>query len=526
MKKNLPVTGREKTFSSQVNILSTTDLKGIITDVNGDFIEISGYTEAELLNKNHNILRHPDMPPAAFQNLWDSLKAGRSWMGVVKNRCKNGDHYWVNAYVTPIRKDGRVVEYQSVRTRPDRALVERAEAVYAQVMAGRLPRALRWPLPGVRVRLPMLILAAAAVGGVMGLFAGGSAAQVLAPTAGFGVLAGTWAWFGVSPLARLQQRARVVVHNPLCQFVYTGRTDEYGEIDFALRMLAAETGAAVGRVAEAAKRLSEQTREMVTSVEHSRKSIMAQQAETEQVATAVNQMSASVQEVASSARHTAQSAEHADEGAVSGRRLVVETGAAIGHLSREVDRATQVIHDLQTRSNEISKVVEVIQGIAEQTNLLALNAAIEAARAGEEGRGFAVVADEVRSLASRTQKSTQEIQDMIEKLQAGAESSVQVMGQSREQAERCVIQAEEAAESLEAITRSVGAITEMSIQIATAVDQQSAVSEDINRSVTNIRHSAEENADAILKIEQAAGELADLSRHLELLAMQFWDRIH
>ncbi|SEQ05971.1 aerotaxis receptor [Ectothiorhodospira magna] len=526
MKKNLPVTGKEKTFSSQVNILSTTDLKGIITDVNDDFIEISGYTEAELLNKNHNILRHPDMPPAAFQNLWDSLKAGKSWMGLVKNRCKNGDHYWVNAYVTPIQREGKVVEYQSVRTRPSRELINRAETLYAKVMAGNLPLALKLPLPGVRERLLILIIGAGLTGMGLGFWLGGSGWQVALPGLGFILLASAWTWFSLAPLIRLRNRTRKVVHNPLCQFVYTGRTDEYGEIDFALRMLSAETGAAVGRVAEAAKRLAGQIQEMVASVEKSRREILAQQAETEQVATAVNQMSASVHEVALSAGHTATAAEHADNGASAGRQVVVDTGKAIGHLAREVDQATQLIHELQTHSDEISTVVEVIQGIAEQTNLLALNAAIEAARAGEEGRGFAVVADEVRNLASRTQKSTREIQAMIEKLQAGAQSSVQVMGQSREQAERCVTQAEEAAESLESITRSVGAITEMSIQIATAVNQQSTVSEDINRSVTQIRHSSEDNADAILKIEQAAGELAKLSQHLELLAQQFWDRIH
>ncbi|MBK1674161.1 chemotaxis protein [Ectothiorhodospira shaposhnikovii] len=526
MKKNLPVTGKERTYSSKINILSTTDLKGIIKDVNADFVEISGYTEAELLNKNHNILRHPDMPPAAFQNLWDALKAGRPWMGLVKNRCKNGDHYWVNAYVTPILKDGRVVEYQSVRTKPSRDLVARADTIYGRVMAGKLPLALRFPFPGMRVRLLAATLVTAMAGIVLGISMGGAWMQVLVPLAGFGLLAGGWCWATLAPLARLRQQARAVVHNPLCQYVYTGRMDEYGEIDFALRMLSAETGAAVGRVAEAAKRLAEQTREMSASVEKSRMSIMTQQSETEQVATAVNQMSASVQEVARNARHTAELAEHADEGAASGRRVVVETGDAIRHLSSEVDRATQVIHELQVRSNEINTVVEVIRGIAEQTNLLALNAAIEAARAGEGGRGFAVVADEVRSLASRTQNSTKEIQSMIEKLQAGAESSVQVMGDSRRQAEQCVVQAGEAGGSLEAITRSVGAISEMSVQIAAAVDQQSAVSEQINRSVTSIRHSSEDNAEAILRIEQSATALAELAHNLELLAVQFWDRIH
>ncbi|MCG5514586.1 MULTISPECIES: PAS domain-containing methyl-accepting chemotaxis protein [unclassified Ectothiorhodospira] len=526
MKKNLPVTGREKTFSANVNILSTTDAKGTITDVNDDFVDISGFSADELLRQNHNIVRHPDMPPAAFQNLWDTIKGGQSWMGLVKNRCKNGDHYWVSAYVTPIHHNGRITEYQSVRTRPPRECVERADRLYAQVMAGQTLWVLRWPMPGLRMRLLGAVGLAGMLGWLGGILMGAPAIQTLVPVLLFVALAAGWAGWVTRPLARLQAQARSVVRNPLCQYVYTGRVDEVGEIQFAMRMLATETGAAVGRVAEAARRLSRQIKDMVGVIEQTRQEILREQAETDQVATAVNEMAASVQEVARNAQHTARSAEEADTSADSGRRVVVSTGEAIGHLSDEVERATQAIHELEQRTEEISTVVEVIQGIAEQTNLLALNAAIEAARAGEEGRGFAVVADEVRSLAARTQNATQEIQSMIERLQAGAQSSVQVMGQSQEQAGRSVRQADEAAQSLEEIARSVSSITEMSVQIATAVDEQSAVSEEINRSITNIRHSADGNAEAIVNIEQAAEELTQLSEHLEVLAGQFWDRIH
>ena len=127
MKTNLPVSGRAVEFSANANILSTTNPKGAITYVNPDFINISGFSEAELLGINHNIVRHPDMPPEAFAHMWQTLKDGRSWMGLVKNRCKNGDHYWVSAYVTPMQRNGETVEYQSVRTLPAKALVEAAE---------------------------------------------------------------------------------------------------------------------------------------------------------------------------------------------------------------------------------------------------------------------------------------------------------------------------------------------------------------------------------------------------------------
>jgi len=147
MKKNLPVSNSEKTFADDANILSTTNLKGAITYVNPDFVDISGFDEDELIGKSHNMVRHPDMPPAAFKDLWQTVKSGESWMGVVKNRCKNGDYYWVNAYVSPIVKDGEICEYQSVRSKASAEEIRRAEKLYARLNAGKLPRWLtRQPL--------------------------------------------------------------------------------------------------------------------------------------------------------------------------------------------------------------------------------------------------------------------------------------------------------------------------------------------------------------------------------------------
>lgn len=137
MKINLPVTGRQIDMPAHTNILSTTDLKGSLTYVNPEFVSFSGFTEQELIGRNHNVVRHPDMPPAAFAHLWQTLKAGRSWMGLVKNRCKNGDHYWVRAYVTPMIRNGKVIEYQSVRTTASPAQIAAAERLYAQLRAGR-----------------------------------------------------------------------------------------------------------------------------------------------------------------------------------------------------------------------------------------------------------------------------------------------------------------------------------------------------------------------------------------------------
>jgi methyl-accepting chemotaxis protein len=328
------------------------------------------------------------------------------------------------------------------------------------------------------------------------------------------------------PLDELVQKARSVANNPLSQLLYSGRLDEFGQIDFALRMRQAETGAVIGRIGDAADQLGSYTHSLVKQVDDSNAFTAEQQAETDQIATAINQMAASIQEVASNAQNAANAAEIADHETRTGQQLVAHTSESIIELENEVQQATQVIQELESRSNEISTVVDVIRGIAEQTNLLALNAAIEAARAGEQGRGFAVVADEVRSLAARTQHSTTDIQQMISVLQEGARSAVSVMKKSREQAQSSVSHAQQAASALAGIGQRVNEITEMNTQIAAAVEQQGAVSESINRSISSIRDAADANVSTGQNNRKSAGEVARLTTALHELAQQFWATRH
>lgn len=357
MKTNLPVSGRAVEFSANANILSTTNPKGAITYVNPDFINISGFSEAELLGVNHNIVRHPDMPPEAFAHMWQTLKDGRSWMGLVKNRCKNGDHYWVSAYVTPMQRNGETVEYQSVRTLPAKALVEAAEHLYAQLRSGKKTNCLRTSRLSVGMRLALAstgvnLLCFAALG-LLGALSWSHAAFSMTLSS---LLLGSVLRFSLRPLDALARKARNIADNPLSQILYSGRRDQFGQIDFTLQMLEAETRAIVGRIADSSRQLSKEAEELLSAVDNNNCATLRQQGETAQVASAITQMASSVQEVARNAQLTASAANLANQESDRGHQLVEQTRQHIDSLASEVQQTSFVIHQLEQHGNEIDRV--------------------------------------------------------------------------------------------------------------------------------------------------------------------------
>ncbi len=523
MKQNLPVNDIERDYANTVNILSTTDLKGAISYFNDDFLKISGFDPAELINKNHNVIRHPEMPPAAFGDLWDTIKDGRSWMGIVKNRCKNGDFYWVDAYVTPIRHNGKIAEYQSVRQKPTRARVNRAEKVYQQLLKGKSPREIQTSKISTTAKVIMTTIASLLVSGLLVssiLNIEPLAAVVLLATAG--IFSSLAAFFSLRPLTKAVDKARSVTDNPIARYIYTGRRDDIGSLLLAMKSLSSETTGVVGRISDDSKKLSSCANSLAKTTAIANQGVQDQYAETDMVATATNEMSASITEISSNAQQTAYAAKEAMNESNKGKEVVESTSSSIEALAHNVKHASSVIENVKNDSKDISSIVDVIRGISEQTNLLALNAAIEAARAGEQGRGFAIVADEVRTLASRTNAATAEIQQMIEKLQSGTNEAVTVMAKSCEDASNTVEQATAATQSLEAITNAIIKINDMSTTIASAVVEQSTVAEEINQGIVRIRDTAETTMNASKNMQEASTAMGNLAHSLKDLSEDFW----
>ncbi len=299
------------------------------------------------------------------------------------------------------------------------------------------------------------------------------------------------------------------------------RKDEVGVVANHFNLFVDKIQQLVQQVVGSMNRMSELTQDLLEVAQTTNSGVQAQSKETEQVAAAINEMSATAHNISQNTSEAAEAAHHANDEALLAKSVVSASIDAIGHLAEEIDTGAKVINNLENDVANITSMVDVIQSIAEQTNLLALNAAIEAARAGEQGRGFAVVADEVRTLASRTQSTTEEIQQMIDKLQSGAQSAVSVMESSKAKGESTVVEVNKTEESLAGIVSAVSTINDMSTQIASASEEQTAVSEEIGNSVTRIAEIADEAANGAKNTEESCIRLADLTQEIRNQLGQF-----
>jgi aerotaxis receptor len=512
MRVNSPVTQNEYVMDDGKTIVSTTDLQGNIDYANPYFLEVSGFTEEELIGAPQNIVRHPDMPVEAFADLWATIKSGMPWTGMVKNRCKNGDYYWVLANVTPVIENGKPVGYLSVRTKPSREQVRAADAVYREIKAGnsrnlRIEKG-RAVSTGIAARLremtraslPAQIAAATTLlVGVLGVLALSlllmdeatvakahnwlGAAAIVAMV---GMLAfGRNLYANVAlPLRQATRCARMMAGGDLTSSIDIQRDDEVGQLLAALRQTNINLHSIIGDVRANFDEISVATDEIADGNMDLSGRTESQASSLQQTASSMEQLTATVQQSASNVASANQLAERAREVAAQGGTIVSQVVTTMG--------------DISASSNKILDIIGLIDGIAFQTNILALNAAVEAARAGEQGRGFAVVATEVRGLAQRSATAAKEIKALIDtsiqKVQAGTTLT------------------NSAGLTMTEVIDSVSRVSKVMGEISNSTREQSDGIGQVNQAVIKIDDITQQNAALVEQAAAAAGNLAQQAR--------------
>ena len=500
MRHTGPTIDREFDYPEDQTLVSITDLKGRIVYCNPAFVVVSGYERDELLGQPHNLIRHPDMPEEAFRDLWDTIQAGRPWSAAVKNRRKDGSHYWVMANVTPIIEGDAPVGYMSVRVHPTREQVQAAEALYGRLRqtspgirlrAGRVERtgwrgrfdAWRRPTPAVRLATLAVVPVALAFGAAA--WAGGDPAKTLAAAVP-ATLAAAWAWWrlqglAVTPLKMALHACNRMAAGDLRQRLDASRPGLQGELAMAFNQLNVNLLSVVGDARQEVERMRRATHEIAAGNRDLSARTESQAASLEETASSMEQITATVRQSAESARKAAELAADAD--------AVTQAGSgAVQTLSSTMDQ-------ISASSQRIGEIIAVIEGIAMQTGLLSLNAAVEAARAGEHGRGFAVVAGEVRALAQRTTSAAKEVRSLIEA------SGENVQAGSRQAGEAC--------RAIERVLCSVQQVTHLIQGISSGAQEQLAGISQVNGAVGQIDAITQQNASLVQQVAESAVGLQD-----------------
>jgi aerotaxis receptor len=507
MKLNLPVTQVNYELPDGETLVSTTDTTGRITHCNQSFVNASGFDYDELLGQPHDIVRHPDVPPEAFKDLWATIGRGRPWTGIVKNRRKNGDHYWVVANVTPVMVNGKPKAYMSVRLKPTPEQIRAAEALYAQIAAERSQPKPRFKLhaggirgtglsdfPMRRHRLTLMQRVTGMLGTVLAL--------VLAPLWLGLPMAGAWqaglavlgvaaflAWFKVridTPLAKAEDFSNALAGCALDQKLEHDPHNPLGIMMRNLWLTGLNMRAIVTDVRAEVQGMASATQDIHRgSVELS--------AHTDSQAAGVEETSAAADEITGTVAQTA-------ETALSLSALSTQTSGVAERGGRSVEDVAQSMQRIQASSGRITDIIEVIEKIAFQTNLLALNAAVEASHAGEHGRGFGVVASEVRALARRSSDAAQQIRDLIR-------ASGQEVEQGSATVDSAAATIRHTVESVLQVTTQLEEITQATREQALGVTQISEAMHDLDRVTQRNQALAQESATACEALNKRAATL-------------------
>ncbi|WP_283743448.1 PAS domain-containing methyl-accepting chemotaxis protein [Sideroxydans sp. CL21] len=578
MRNNQPVTQREYSLKSGSVLVSRTNAKGQIDYANEDFYTAAGFAQKDIINQPHNIIRHPDMPAEAFRDLWETLKRGRPWSGLVKNRRQNGDHYWVRANVNPHSNGG----YRSVRVAPSKAEITSAEALYAQMRAdngitlheGRVFQKGTWTnikLWAERITISQRMLLMGGIASVVFLISISMAYlsltnahetllavqnETLLPnvqvvniqhavaekyntsavqlSVGITILSAALVGglislvIGVMVFLRLkrgfastQAIAQLIADGDLTSAIPLEGSDEIGHLVAQITIMRNNLQELIGDLGTSLEKLAVDSRELRNVAAESAEVANGQSESSTSIAAAVEELSVSIDQVEEHASEAYKITKTTSSKAIDSAAMIDKIATSIQDIATSVQTTASEMRSLEQISNQISSIVKVISEVADQTNLLALNAAIEAARAGEQGRGFAVVADEVRKLAEKTNRSSKEITQMISNIQNAAHGVVMAMENGVERVNLGVTLSRNAAESMVSIRTDQTSVTQVVDGIAGGLSEQATATRDIAVRIEEISQGTEKLAGKARQTNESAKRLEELTAHLRQLAANF-----
>ncbi len=482
------VTQQNTPLADDTTLMSTTDLQSYITHANDTFVQVSGFTLQELQGQPHNMVRHPDMPKAAFADMWFTLKKGEPWSGIVKNRRKNGDHYWVRANAVPMVREGKISGYMSIRTRATDEEIAAVEPLYKALNAGRTSKRIHkglvvrkgWLARGV-MTLMFILLAA------MLWFVAAPVVTYFLCVLVVLLASACFEWQIVRPIENVARQALKVATGERNSVEHLNRSDELGltlravgQLGLMCRWLINDVSSQVSSVRNGSETLAKGTDELN---EH-----------TQQTVDNVQQTVATMNQMAASVKQNSATASAADKLSITASNAAVQGGEAMTTVIKTMD-------DIADSTQRIGTITSLINDIAFQTNILALNAAVEAARAGEQGKGFAVVAGEVRHLASRSANAANDIRKLIDasadKVQSGSQ------------------QVHAAGRTMEDIVAQVKNVTQLIAQISHSTLEQADGLSSLTRAVDELNLITQKNAELVEESAQVSAMVKHRASRLE-----------